>query len=1270
MTHRFFRQLAGCLLTLMVLASLFGNMGKVQASNQQWSIVPGTTSLGLAYIMTADSNGTLYLADPFEKKLFKLTNGIAENLISNKKDFGSINSIAVAGNGDIFIAEASKVKKHSNGNWTDITGAGSFTSLTDITVDASGNVYVVDNSQQNVKKLTNEGWDIVGGAGLSTPGRIAVDNSGNVYVADGNNDSIKKLSGGTWTSIYLGQENAAFDISTDSNGDLYVLDISGKKVKKLSGDTWIEYTDISPMQNPQGLTTFGSGNLCILEFNYSSVQVLKMTTTNNTPADAAKPTINAQPQSATVNVNDPSPVLSVDASANDGGTLTYQWYKNSENSNSEGTEIEGADEKNFSAPTYLAGTTYYYAVITNTNLNAGGSKTAEVKSEPAEVTVNQSAPPLTAPKWIELTTGPLDLSAPSSLAVDNQGTIYVVSTLDNKVKKLSDGAWQDITFGWEFSNPKGIATDADGNVYVADTYNHKIKKMIDHEWIDIHDVELFFPYSIAVDSKGDVYLVEPHLNSIKILSENSLTDLSVSNQEFSYPEGIAIDHSGTVYVTDTNHDKLKKLTGDGWEDITGSGNFNRPRGVAVDSKGALYVADTSNGKVKRLSDGAWTDISGTDEFTSPQGITVDSDDNIYVADSSTNRVKVLYYNAVKPTITTQPVKATAAAGETGPSLSAAATVADAGTLSYQWYSNSEESTSGGTPIEGATGSSYTVPTSEAGTTFYYVVVKNTNNSAFGDKTAEAASTIVDVTVTAQDIFTVTFNTQGGSPVPELTNVAAGGKLAAPTPPSKIGYTFQGWYQDAPGTIAWNFSTDTVSANITLYAKWTTQSTGGDPVATTPGTTPAPGSSPGTPSGGTSTPAKDEVTVLVGGKAVNGKTTSTLDDERKVTTLTLDEKQLKDVLAAAEPGVLVDIPVSGSPDVFIGELNGAMVKDMESKQAVLNIKTERVSYKLPARQIDMDSISQQIGAAVALRDIKVHIQIGEPAAPIAKAAEDVAGKQALTLVVPPIEFMIKATHDGSVVEVSKFNAYVERSIALPDGVDPNKITTGVVNDPDGTVRHVPTKVAKIGDKYYAQINSLTNSLYSVIWNPLEFKDVEGHWAQAAVNDMGSRLVIDGIGNGKFSPDADITRAEFAAIVVRGLGLKPVDGTSPFSDVTAADWYSSAVQTAYEYNLIEGFGDGSFHPNEIITREQAMVIMAQAMSITELQAKYSADNESDLLSSFVDSKEVANWAKEGVFTSLQAEIANGRSANALAPKASITRAEAAALMQRILKQSNLI
>lgn len=411
-----------------------------------------------------------------------------------------------------------------------------------------------------------------------------------------------------------------------------------------------------------------------------------------------------------------------------------------------------------------------------------------------------------------------------------------------------------------------------------------------------------------------------------------------------------------------------------------------------------------------------------------------------------------------------------------------------------------------------------------------------------------------------------------------------------------------------------------------------------------------------------------VDVLVNGKVENAGTATTAEvNGRQVTTVALDQEKLENKLASEGRGAVVTVPVNAESDVVIGELNGRMVKNMENNGAVLVIQTATASYTLPAQQINIDALSGQIGKAVELQDIKVQIEIAEPAAETVQMVESAAADGSFELVVPPLEFTVRAVHEDTVVEVAKFTAYVERMVAIPDGVDPEKITTAIVVDPDGTVRHVLTRVELIDGRYYAKINSLTNSTYTVIWHPVEFADVTNHWAKDAVNDMGSRMVIDGTGNGRFDPDQDITRAEFAAILVRALGLKPEEGAAPFADVRSPDWHSGAIYTASEYGLIEGYTDGTFRPHEKITREQAMTILARAMAITGLKRELPPY---DPLAVFADASDVSAWARSGVADSLLGGLVTGKDGGKLAPQDHITRAEAAAVIQRLLRNSDLI
>lgn len=299
-----------------------------------------------------------------------------------------------------------------------------------------------------------------------------------------------------------------------------------------------------------------------------------------------------------------------------------------------------------------------------------------------------------------------------------------------------------------------------------------------------------------------------------------------------------------------------------------------------------------------------------------------------------------------------------------------------------------------------------------------------------------------------------------------------------------------------------------------------------------------------------------------------------------------------------------------------------------------------------------------------------VKIAESSADTVKIVEDTASKGNYQLVVKPIEFEITCTNGFKTIEVSKFSGYVERTVAIPDGVDPSKITTGIVLKSDGTFSHVPTKIVVVNGKYYAKISSLTNSTYSVIWNPVRFADLENHWAKDAINDMGSRMVVSGMGKGRYEPDRSITRAEFAAIVVRSMGLKKGTTESAFGDVKLTDWFNGYVDTATEYSLITGYDSASYGPNDTITREQAMAILARAMKITGLSVSLTDTETSALLSKYTDGSSVSEYVKTGAALCLKTGVVTGSSTTTLFPEADITRAEVAVMVQRLLQKSGLI
>ena len=414
-----------------------------------------------------------------------------------------------------------------------------------------------------------------------------------------------------------------------------------------------------------------------------------------------------------------------------------------------------------------------------------------------------------------------------------------------------------------------------------------------------------------------------------------------------------------------------------------------------------------------------------------------------------------------------------------------------------------------------------------------------------------------------------------------------------------------------------------------------------------------------------------IDILINNDKVNYATSEIkMENGRKKTNIQLDDEKLTAKLNTENLGSTIIIPVYNNSDIVIGQLNGQTVKNMQDKDATLEIKTENVTYTIPAAAINIGSISERIGSQVQLKDIKVNISISNSSKETITKVENSAKSNNFQLIVNPIDFEITCTNGSKTLEVSRFNHYVERTVLLPKGVEQNQITTGVVLNKDGTFTHVPTIVKCVDERYYAKINSLTNSTYTVIWNPVTFKDVEKHWAKDYVNDVGSRLIDDGVGNGNFAPNRAITRAEFASMVVKALGLKGTNSPEKFGDVHKEDSYYDYIYTAYEYGILTGYSNGNFGPQDLITREQAMTMLAKAMEIVDLNVTVSDADVSNQLKLFKDSDSISLYARQAATICVKNGIFAGDNKGKLTPKDNLNRAESATIIIKLLKKAELI
>lgn len=232
----------------------------------------------------------------------------------------------------------------------------------------------------------------------------------------------------------------------------------------------------------------------------------------------------------------------------------------------------------------------------------------------------------------------------------------------------------------------------------------------------------------------------------------------------------------------------------------------------------------------------------------------------------------------------------------------------------------------------------------------------------------------------------------------------------------------------------------------------------------------------------------------------------------------------------------------------------------------------------------------------------------------------------------------------------------------------KYQTGVMYDP------VTQTFAFIPSLIYTQPNGTKemilsephNSYYFIVeTDGRTYTDIQVHWAKAEIETLASKYIVNGVSDTLFAPDSEITRAEFAALVVRSLGLSASQKrvNSRFMDVGVDAWYAQVVEIAAEAGLVQGIGVNQFAPNEKINREQMAVIVFNAMKLAGAPAI--ALEENDVLGKYTDHDKIAGWAKHAVAETSAAEMIQGYPDRTFAPQRYVTRAEVAAILKRFLQ-----
>ena len=504
-------------------------------------------------------------------------------------------------------------------------GLATYASLLDaegISVDSAGNIYVTDTADNRVRMIAPSGI-ITTIAGTSTlnalngPYGVTADARGNTYIADLGNNRIQKIPPGGVATTLLSQLASPRNVLADASGNIYFSEFGGQRVRMIAPDGTVSLVAGTGLPGQTG-----DGGLAVLaQLNY--------------PAG-----------------------------------LALDVYGNLYIADSGGNRIRKVSAGKIT--TVLAtglSTPTAVAVDAAGNLYVVDTGNQRIRKLTPSGTITT----------IPLAARDLTIDGAGNLLVASGAHVYRVLGSGAVTRIAGDGAFLSRGDGGpatqaRLNAPSGVALDASGNVWIADTANGRIR-MVSAGSAQINTVvggggQLTSPVELGFEPSGSLLIADPAAFRIRELTgtQNSVVTLAgtgfpgnggdgfpATATPLSTPGGVAEGSNGVFYISDTGNHRIRRVVGGVLVTVVGNGyaGFNgdgpgqgvqltSPAGICVDAAGNLYIADAGNNRIRVMTpDGVVKTIVGPDQVAGPRGVAVDPAGTLWIADTGNHRVLAL-----------------------------------------------------------------------------------------------------------------------------------------------------------------------------------------------------------------------------------------------------------------------------------------------------------------------------------------------------------------------------------------------------------------------------------------------------------------------------------------------------------------------------------------------------------------------------------------------------------------------------------------------------
>ncbi len=399
----------------------------------------------------------------------------------------------------------------------------------------------------------------------------------------------------------------------------------------------------------------------------------------------------------------------------------------------------------------------------------------------------------------------------------------------------------------------------------------------------------------------------------------------------------------------------------------------------------------------------------------------------------------------------------------------------------------------------------------------------------------------------------------------------------------------------------------------------------------------------------STPSSPTVTVPVSGD----KSTVHVSASVSGTTATvskIDTSQIENVIGDNGQASMVEIDFTGlGKTIDTVKLPAAAIKDIAAKAQ--NKEVGGLTVKLPEAEISFDANALSAIQAQAGSQITLTLTPAKPA--------DLNNRQKEAAGSAPVFDLTLRSSSGAITDFRGGYATVSLPYTLAAGQNPSGVvvyyldSTGNIT-PCATMYDVRSKSAIFTTGHL--------SLYFVGYDPAAvwvnpFSDVaEGAWYYDAVRYASENGLMGGYGNGRFGPNDNLSRAQFAQILFNKEGRPVVNYLLQYGDVATGAWYTEAIRWATSQGVVGGYGNGMFGPNDNITREQLAVMLWR-------YAGSPAATDKEL--HFTDADKASGYALEALRWAVENGILNGYGDGRLGPQGQATRAQVAQMLKNFIE-----